>query len=316
MALITTADERMKAETGVKMVIFGPHGIGKTSLVWTLDPGATLVIDMEAGMRALNGWPGDSLNVRQKATEFGVHPWDFLRALACIITGPDPAITDPNKAYSQAHHQQVTQAIGTKDALFGKYSTLFFDSITETARYGFGWAKTQPQAFSEKTGKPDMRGAYGLLGQQLVGSDGIFNQLKHCPDKNIIFVGILDAIKDDYGRTSWQPQIDGGKCQRELPGIVDEVISMVELEGQQDGQKFRAFVCHKMNPWGYPAKNRSGQLEMIEEPHLGKVLAKIMGGTRTSELEHGLPSQEAAVEQPASFQTPVALQEPAEQPAG
>ena len=26
-----------------------------------------------------------------------------------------------------------------------------------------GWAKTRPEAFSEKTGKPDVRGAYGYL---------------------------------------------------------------------------------------------------------------------------------------------------------
>ena len=29
--------------------------------------------------------------------------------------------------------------------------------------------------------------------------------------------------------------------------------------------------------WGYPAKDRSGQLEVVEEPHLGKLLTKISG---------------------------------------
>jgi hypothetical protein len=32
-----------------------------------------------------------------------------------------------------------------------------------------------------------------------------------------------------------------------------------------------------LNPWGYPAKDRSGRLELIEPPDLGRLLAKIRG---------------------------------------
>ena len=42
------------------------------------------------------------------------------------------------------------------------------------------------------------------------------------------------------------------------------------------GKPYRAFVCGP-NPWGYPAKDRSGRLDMIEEPHLGRLMAKIRG---------------------------------------
>ena len=35
---IITADERMEEQGGIKGVIFGPAKIGKTSLLWTLDP--------------------------------------------------------------------------------------------------------------------------------------------------------------------------------------------------------------------------------------------------------------------------------------
>jgi hypothetical protein len=30
------------------------------------------------------------------------------------------------------------------------------------------WAKTRPEAFSEKTGKPDSRGAFGLLAREVI----------------------------------------------------------------------------------------------------------------------------------------------------
>ena len=34
---------------------------------------------------------------------------------------------------------------------------------------------------------------------------------------------------------------------------------------------------HLTNPWAYPAKDRSGCLEQIEEPHLGKLITKLIG---------------------------------------
>jgi hypothetical protein len=37
----------------------------------------------------------------------------------------------------------------------------------------------------------------------------------------------------------------------------------------------RAFCCRSPNPWGLPAGDRSGRLELIEEPHLGRLIAKI-----------------------------------------
>ena len=235
MALITTAEERLSQETGFPAVIPGPAKIGKTSLVKTLDPGKTLVVDMEAGMLALDDCPVDNIDVRAKALEFGVHPWEFLRDFACLVAGPNPAVLDDDKPYSKAHYNYVVGLLGAREAVLGQYDTLFFDSITETSRLCFSWTKTQPEAFSDKKvdaqGKPvyDGRGAYGLLGQEMVGANGIFNQLKHTPDKNLIFVGLLDKITDDYGRSEWKAQVEGGKTKLELAGIFDQIISMVDL---------------------------------------------------------------------------------------
>ena len=44
-----------------------------------------------------------------------------------------------------------------------------------------------------------------------------------------------------------------------------------------DGTPTRAFVCTSPNKWLYPAKDRSGKLEQIEEPHLGKLIEKLTG---------------------------------------
>ena len=34
-------------------------------------------------------------------------------------------------------------------------------------------------------------------------------------------------------------------------------------------------MCQTLNPWGYPAKDRSGRLDMVEEPHLGRLFASL-----------------------------------------
>ncbi len=295
MALITTAEERLSQGSSASLVILGPAKIGKTSLVKTLDVDATLIVDMEAGMLALGDCDVDCINVRQRAVEASIHPWEFLRDFACLIAGPNPAVTDDNQPYSAAHFAYVVKTFGARDTVLGKYKTIFFDSITDLARLSFSWCKTQPEAFSDKkvdaAGKPvpDGRGAYGKLGQELVGAGGIFNQLKHTPDKNLIFVGLLDLFKDDYGRETWEAQIEGGKAKRELPGIFDQIISMVDL-ATPEGQHYRAFVCQQLNEWGYPAGDRSGKLELIEEPHLGKLLDKIAGNRNRGALSYALPT--------------------------
>ena len=68
----------------------------------------------------------------------------------------------------------------------------------------------------------------------------------------------------------------GAKTGRELPGIVDQIITMNWIDFG-DGMPVRAFVCTSPNPWNYPAKDRAGRLEQIEKPHLGELIAKLIG---------------------------------------
>ncbi|WCR54477.1 MAG: hypothetical protein PG981_001499 [Wolbachia endosymbiont of Ctenocephalides orientis wCori] len=117
----------------------------------------------------------------------------------------------------------------------------------------------------------DMRAAYGLLAQEMMAW---LNQFQHISDKDIIIVGTLGQYLDDFNRSTWLPQCEGTKTASEIPGIVDEVISMVGIK-KDDGKEVRSLVCHALNPWGYPAKDGSGCLDMVEEPNLGKLLTKI-----------------------------------------
>ncbi|MBQ0805161.1 ATP-binding protein [Sulfitobacter sp. SH22] len=259
---IITADQRMAEHRGIKGVIFGPSGIGKTSLLWTLLNSTTLFFDLEAGDLAIEGLAIDAIRPRT---------WTECRDFAVFIGGPNPALR-ADQPYSQAHFEAICAKYGDP-AVLAKYDTVFIDSITVAGRLCFGWCKGQPEALSEKTGKPDVRGAYGLHGREMIAW---LTHLQHTRGKNVWFVGILDQKLDDFNRKIFVPQIDGSKTGLELPGIVDQVITMTDI-ADGDGAPQRGFVCHTLNLWGFPAKDRSGRLDMVEPPHLGKLMDKIRG---------------------------------------
>lgn len=265
MALrIVTADERMAERAGVKAVILGPSKIGKTTLLRTIDAPRTLVLNIEGGDLAVKDVPYQELRPEGEAQ----WSWPELRNVAAFLGGPNPAKAS-HLAYSPAHFEAVAAELGGFVDR-STFDTLFVDSITVASRICMSWCLTQPDAFSEKTGKPDTRGAYGLLGREMIGW---LTQLQHARGKNVIFVGILDQQKDDFGRVEWVPQIDGQSTQKALLGIVDQVITLQSLDFG-DGIPVRCFICQQGNQWGYPAGDRSGKLDAIEPPHLGKLIAK------------------------------------------
>jgi len=274
---IISADERLKEQKGIKGCILGKAGIGKTSLLWTLDPATTLFLDMEAGDLAVEGWQGDTLRPRT---------WPECRDFAVFIGGANPALR-PEQPYSQAHYEAVCERYGDP-AQLAKYETIFIDSITVAGRLCFGWCRGQPQAVSEKNGKEDLRGAYGLHGQEMISW---LTHLQHTRGKNVWFVGILDEKTDDFNRRFYTPQVEGSKTGLELPGIVDQVITMAEIR-PSDGEPFRAFVCHTINAYGFPAKDRSGRLEVMEKPHLGELMAKIRAPRADRQLSYATPQTE------------------------
>lgn len=271
MIKIIKADERLKLVPKVNIALFGPSGVGKTTLARTLDPQTTLFVDLEAGTLAIQDWPGDVLDVRAAAQAFNKQPWEIARALALYIGGHDPS--DLNGPYSRPVYEAVCEAF--KDIPLAKYKTVFVDSITVASRDCLKWAEKQPEAMSEKTGKPDTRGAYGLLGREMMRW---LTHLQHS-NKSIVVVGILNREEDDLKRVTWVPQIEGAKTARELPGIFDQVITLQNFK-TEDGQMYRGLCCQQQNQWGYPAKDRSGRLELLEAPDLGILMKKIREGKR------------------------------------
>src|SRR5918996_5962678 len=100
---------------------------------------------------------------------------------------------------------------------------------------------------------------YGLLAREVIA---LLKHLQHAPGKTVIFVGVLERIVDEFNREHWQPQMEGGKAARELPAIVDQVITMSLFEPDGDGWRHepskgqvRRLVCRSGNPFALPAKD-------------------------------------------------------------
>lgn len=264
---IISAQQRMAERKGVKLLMLGKSGIGKTTRLKDLDPATTLFIDIEAGDLAVADWPGDTIRPAS---------WPESRDFFVFLAGPDKSLP-PDSAFSQAHYDHVIEQFGDT-AQLDRYQTFFLDSITQLSRQCFAWCKTQPGTVSDRSGKPDLRAAYGLLGQEMISA---LTHLQHARGKNVVFVAILDERLDDYNRKVFVPQIEGSKTSLELPGIVDEVVTLAEIKAE-DGSTYRAFVTNTINPYGFPAKDRSGRLDLLEPPHLGALIAKCAGASIAS----------------------------------
>jgi hypothetical protein len=275
---IITADARLREKSGAKILIVGPSGVGKTSLLKTLSAemlGFTVLVDIEAGTLALGDLPIASVRPRT---------WRECCDIACAIGGPNPALP-ATAVYSEAHHGEVMK--NGELARLASYGILFVDSLSAAGRLSFTHAEQQPEALTAR-GQRDLRAVYGVHGRAMVGW---LNQLQHAREKTVVFVAVLEKSVDETNVAAWRPQIEGGKTGRELPAIVDQVISMVWVDFG-DHKPVRALVCQP-NQWGYPAKDRSGLLQQIEEPHLGKLIAKLARADQRKPLTVVSPEQDA-----------------------
>jgi hypothetical protein len=259
LRIIPAAEWQCKPH-GFSVVLAGHSGIGKTWQVGTLpNLDRVLIIDADRGTLPL---------FKSNTSVDIVQPdggWLDFADLFALIGGPNPSLPSTS-LYSEEHFRKVSGLIDVS-----RYDTFIFDSISQIGRESFRWAETHPE-FSPRGGGRDSRAAYLQHSRQMIA--GLQQVQRGAPNKIVIFIAVLERLVDDFGRAEWRIQLEGEKTGRELPSIVDEILTLSWVTAK-DGKKFRAIICHQDNQWNYPAKDRSGKLGLIEEPNLGKLLAKL-----------------------------------------
>jgi len=261
MIPIISPEQRLREPRGARILIIGPFGVGKTSLVRTLDPTSVLFADVENGALAIDDVP---------VSHIRPETWPEIRDLIVRTAGPNRSF-QPHEPYSQSHFDMCGGYLPGIES--GQIQTVVFDTVSMASRLCLRWASAQPEAISERTGRPDTRGAYGLLARDFILA---LHHLQSARGLNVILIGALETVTDDYGRIEHRLQAEGQRVPREIAGIVDVVVTMHWLDFNDSKPPMRGFVCTSPNPWQYPAKDRSGKLGMVEPPDLGALIRKVL----------------------------------------
>lgn len=138
--------------------------------------------------------------------------------------------------------------------------TVCLDSLTEIADLFLAEIKASCK---------DGRQQYGLLLDQMTGVIRDFRDL----DYDVYMSAQQEYDKDEYtGMMINRAKMPGRQLGASLPYFFDEVFQISEQTTPQ-GQSYRVLRT-KADP-ANDAKDRSGALDAIEEPHLGKIFSKI-----------------------------------------
>jgi AAA domain-containing protein len=275
---IISPEQRLSEPHGVRALIVGPNGVGKTSLARHLDVESTLLIDSENGTLAI---------ADLKIPHVRPQTWPEIRDLIVRVAGPNRSF-QPQEPYSQAHFDQCGGYLPGIERI----RTVFFDTVTAAARLSFRHAAAQPECITDR-GRFDQRSAYGLHAREMLLA---LHHLQGARGLNIILIGALESVTDDYGRVEHKLQAEGQRVPREIQGIVDLVVTMQWLDFNDGKPAQRAFVTTSPNPWRYPAKDRSGKLEMIEPPNLGALIEKVLPRLASHEVPKHQPKESSTAE--------------------
>ena len=157
-------------------------------------------------------------------------------------------------------HEAYAWLVGSDEAK--AYQSVALDSISEIAEVVLN---------SEKKSTRDPRAAYGAMQEQMADLIRAFRDL---PGKHVYMSAKLDKSQDEMGKILYAPSMPGNKTGQMLPYFFDEVLAL-RVEKDADGNPVRVLQCQPDGAW--LAKDRSGALDMWEEPDLGALIRKIGG---------------------------------------
>lgn len=242
MAIQLQSANKLAAVHGVKCLVYGRAGLGKTSLTATAP--APVLISAESGLLSLS---------RQNLERiYGVNTQGISYDIPVIEI---KNINDLIEAERWARTSQEAQ----------QFQTICIDSLTEIGEVVLSNAKGQVK---------DPRQAYGELIEKMTMTIKAFRDLR---GKHIYMSAKEERSKDEAtGVTLAGPSMPGSKLGQQLPYLFDEVFHLGKAKNQADQTEYR--YLRTQPDFNYDAKDRSGALAEIEHPHLGYIFGKIMSG--------------------------------------
>lgn len=226
---------------GVKVLVYGGPGIGKTVLSATLGPGS-LIVSAESGLLSLKRANLERL--------FGVNNPSINYDLPVITVATVQDFQDAYQWLLQSHEARQFHSIGV-------------DSLSEIAEVVLNNAKRQVK---------DPRQAYGELTEKM---ETLVRAYRDLPGKNVYMAAKMEPMKDELtGVVRYGPSMPGKKLGPALPYFFDEVFRLGVNKTPQ-GESYR--FLQTQPDLQYDAKDRSGALAPLEPPHLGQLFAKIQG---------------------------------------
>jgi hypothetical protein len=205
---------------GIKMLVYGIAGIGKTTLAATAP--RPIILSAEAGLLSLRQHDIPAIELKSVQD---------LTAAHAYLSGPNGA----------------------------DYDTIILDSISEIAEVVLSNAKAQLR---------DPRAAYGELSEKVTM---LIRAFRDMPGKNVVFIAKL-VNKEIDSVMQAMPAMPGQSLTQGLSYFFDEV-AVMRIGKTENGATYRYLQFQP--DYTHVAKDRSGALSAIEEPHLGKLFARI-----------------------------------------
>lgn len=239
MAMVFTTAEQATTVGGVKSLVYGPAGAGKTVLLATAP--VPVMISNESG----------ALSLRKANLErlYGVGNPHITYNMPIIEVKTVEDLADAHRWCAESNEAKAFHTIG-------------MDSASEIAEVILNNAKRQVK---------DPRQAYGELIEKMETTIRAFRDL---PNKHVLITAKMEPMKDEMtGVVKYAPAMPGAKLGNKLPYFFDEVFRL-DTNTAPNGEKYR--FLQTQPDLQYVAKDRSGALAPVEPPILSAIFAKIM----------------------------------------
>lgn len=229
---------------GAKVLTYSEAGAGKTILCATAPK--PIILSAESGLLSLS--PANIARV------YGANRPDIAYDIPVLEINSIQQLDEAFMLFSNPAHRMREHC-----------STICLDSLSEMA---------ERMIASLKNTHKDPRQAYGELIDRMLEKVRNFRDL---PGYNVYMSAKMEYAKDEAsGAMKFTASMPGSKLGPQLPYLFDEVFRLGRGEAQ--GKRYRYLQTD--GDAQYVAKDRSGALDLMEEPHLGKVFNKILGGNK------------------------------------